>query len=366
MIMKIKNYYIFLVLALISSSALATLAIPDTDNAVNDYHGVLTIQQKSDLTKNIDTLREQNGAEIVVLVVSSVFGEAINQYTFHAMEAWERDHRDRFITVFMVVNAEDASYFIGTSPAIQHVLPDEKVTAIADEIISPYWVNAQWYEGIDAGVSEIINIVEQEAIVNSYTLESAPQKAFNVKLWFLVFSGCIYILFYLSRWLLFRSETQNYLQHVSVFLLISIALYFVVTDKTELEKLLVVQPVGSEHNAGIKEAKAVTDGFDAQDYIMPGLYTVLYFYSDTCPGCRRLNADIKLFSGARKDVVVRKFNLGDKWSGDDAYNTYRLKIGKTPFIHIYGPSGELIAEDVGLKGEGLDLLYEWMNAVLAS
>ena len=90
----------------------------------------------------------------------------------------------------------------------------------------------------------------------------------------------------------------------------------------------------------------------------------MYFFSDSCPGCKRLDIDLEQFIDARPDVAVRKFDLGYEWTGDDAYNTYKLPIGKTPFIHIYDSSGQLISEDSGLEGEGFKMLKKWMTAEL--
>lgn len=153
-------------------------------------------------------------------------------------------------------------------------------------------------------------------------------------------------------------------RHVIVFMLVAVCLYFVNTYETQLDKLMVPLPVTQSAQTGIKEVLFDTEQYEPETELVRDAYTILYFYSNSCPGCRRLNSDIRQFVQVRPDIAVRKFDLGYHWSGDNAYNTYRLRIGKTPFILIYGPDGSLIARDDGTGEEAFDLLYEWMNAEL--
>lgn len=345
-------------------SATYDAAIPAMHESVNDLHGVLTIQQKLGLIKKLEVLKNRNGAEVVVLIVPTTSGEPIRNYTLRAMDAWEQNHSGRNITVLMAINSEDASYFVGTSPAIQHVLPDARVQGICDAKVEPHWRSAQWFEGINAGISEVITIVEQENFVNSPVAKQTQLNVRNWLIWGLLLTSFTYALIYFVRWRRSSEMSFNYIQHTIVFLFITVGIYVSSTYRSELDKLLEVQSSISENSSGIREMKAESIRFDARDYVVPGAYTILYFYSNSCPGCKRLNIDLKQFVGVRRDVAVRKFDLGYDWSGDYAYNTYKLKIGKTPFIHIYDSSGELIVEDIGFGKEGLDLLYKWMNAEL--
>ena len=151
-------------------------------------------------------------------------------------------------------------------------------------------------------------------------------------------------------------------RHIIFFTLIAVGLYYVNTYDSVLSKLMKPMPVTEAAGAGIQDVSFDTKRYEPTTELVDRTFTILYFYSDSCPGCRRLNSDLKRFIQIRPDVAVRRFDLGLKWSSDYAYNTYRLRMAKTPFILIYGPDGSLIAEDVGLGDDGYHLLYEWMNA----
>ena len=174
-------------------------AIPVMNNFVNDLQGVLSIEQEYGLNKKLEALKNGSGAEFVILVIKSTFGEKLSHYTFRAMDAWDQDHDGRSITVFMTINAEDASFFIGTRPTIQHVLPDAIVQRICDETIGPHWRSSEWFQGINAGVEELIDILEHEDIINGPITKKIQLTERDWIILGLLLMGLIYTLIYFVR-----------------------------------------------------------------------------------------------------------------------------------------------------------------------
>ena len=182
--------------AFFKDSSVNFSAVPVMDGFVNDYHGVLSITQKIELNKKLEMLKNKSGVEFVILIVPSTSGEKIRHYTFRAMDVWDQAHNDRLITVFMTIDGEDASFFIGTRPSIQYLLPDVLVQFICDEKIWPYWQSSEWFKGIDAGVNELIDILEHEDIANG-AVEN--KRSLTVREWTvlcLLLIGYIYTLIY--------------------------------------------------------------------------------------------------------------------------------------------------------------------------
>ncbi len=111
--------------------------------------------------------------------------------------------------------------------------------------------------------------------------------------------------------------------------------------------------------AGIQEVEA--DGlFAAEDYVAPGLPTIIEFYSETCIGCRQLHQSYTRFLSLRPDVAVRRIKLPDRWDPQKLWEEHRIRIFAIPHIVIYGPDGQLIAADDGDKKDGFDFLHRWM------
>ena len=95
-------------------------------------------------------------------------------------------------------------------------------------------------------------------------------------------------------------------------------------------------------------------------YAIPGHYTVIVYHQKMCPDCRRLDRDLEGFLEIRKDVAVRKIDLGDQWSGASTVQDYGRKIWWTPFIVIYDIDGKPIRADDGNKRVAWKLLRDWI------
>lgn len=95
-------------------------------------------------------------------------------------------------------------------------------------------------------------------------------------------------------------------------------------------------------------------------YAIPGHYTIIVYHQKRCPDCRRLDQDLTRFLELRKDVAVRKIDLGEQWSGVSTARDYGRKIWWTPFIVIYDVDGKPIRADDGAKRPAWKLVRDWI------
>ena len=96
-------------------------------------------------------------------------------------------------------------------------------------------------------------------------------------------------------------------------------------------------------------------------YAVSGHHTIIIYHQKTCPDCQRLDRDIERFLEFRKDVAVRKIDLGDQWSDVSTMRDYGRKIWWTPFIVIYDTDGKTIRADDGGKRVAWKLLGDWIT-----
>jgi hypothetical protein len=97
------------------------------------------------------------------------------------------------------------------------------------------------------------------------------------------------------------------------------------------------------------------------DYVVPGQYTLVIFHQQSCPDCRRLDQSLVDFQRRRRDVAVRKIDLGEKWSADSTLRDFGRRIWWTPFVVIYGPDGKLIRTDDAGKRDAWTLVNKWIE-----
>lgn len=126
-----------------------------------------------------------------------------------------------------------------------------------------------------------------------------------------------------------------------------------------------------------------------------GYYTIVEGYIDTCPICKRLEADFPAFLRQRSDVLIRRVHFPENGAGQSfngssqaeinrQMSTYFERLGKyrfnhvvktgdsyqistcgTPHIEIYGPDEQLIAADLCADKNdksGLGFLMKWLKA----
>lgn len=184
------------------------ISIPPTYDLVNDYHGVLTIPQQIALKDKLYRLEERNGTQIVLLIVETTAPETTHEYTQRVMEAWDLGHNGESTGVLFVVNASDASFWIGTGGAIQGALPDVMIRRIIAEKIEPHWRRQQWSEGIEAGIDAMISATTSE-------LTRPPVWEMHTRLtpraWALlglVIFGLSYSGYYLRKWYRTRKNRE--------------------------------------------------------------------------------------------------------------------------------------------------------------
>ena len=154
------------------------------------------------------------------------------------------------------------------------------------------------------------------------------------------------------------------MKHLLMAAAIAAGAYYFGFHESALDRLLIPPASASAEKPGMTIVETVNQPFSPADHLVPGAVTILYFYSDSCPGCRTMDSNLGELLRVRPDVAVRKFHLGSTWSVGSAYEMFQLNIGLTPFTHIYDSTGKLVAADEMQDRDANNLLYKWMNAEL--
>lgn len=76
---------------------------------------------------------------------------------------------------------------------------------------------------------------------------------------------------------------------------------------------------------------------ELKNHVAAGQVTVIEFYADWCAVCRRLDPGLKRLALTRRDLVLKRVNIGD---GETAVSK-QYDITATPTFHVYGADGSL-------------------------
>lgn len=159
---KLSVLAFFLVLCLFTSVYGAEDTVPSFKGYVNDYANVISPEVKSQVTKNVQKLKERTKAEIAVLTVDSVKPYEIQEYAQMVFEKWKIGDKKLNNGALIVVAVKDRKLWIATGYGIEGVLPDSKVGRIRDENIVPFFKKGDFSGGILNGVNSIAASIDKE------------------------------------------------------------------------------------------------------------------------------------------------------------------------------------------------------------
>ncbi|MBL7221609.1 MAG: hypothetical protein ISS69_15975 [Phycisphaerae bacterium] len=137
------------------------------------------------------------------------------------------------------------------------------------------------------------------------------------------------------------------------------------TAKPPPIELLLATPNSFPDNSLAGVQKMILPSANLVGLCQRGRVNVFTFYSDNCPGSRKLCGYIGRFTQMRPDVTFQMVDLGPQWRRKDCYQAYGLELGSVPHVMIYDSDGSLLARDTRNGKDGLNLLVDWINKEVA-
>lgn len=163
---------VLLLLALISGTALADVAVPPLSARVTDLTGTLTAAQQAALESRLQAFEAQKGSQVAVLIVPTTQPETIGQYSIRVVEQWKLGRKKIDDGVLLLVAKDDRKLRIEVGYGLEGVLPDIIARRIIAEDIAPHFKQGDFHGGIEAGINRILAVIQGEAL-------PAPQRHAN-------------------------------------------------------------------------------------------------------------------------------------------------------------------------------------------
>jgi len=144
--------------------AKAEIPIPRLTARVTDQTGTLNPDQQAALEQRLQGFEQTKGSQIAVLVVPTTGPETIEQYSLRVVEAWKLGRKKVDDGILLIVAKDDRTLRIEVGYGLEGVLPDAIAKRIIEETIIPQFRAGSFAEGIQAGVEQIISVVEGEPL----------------------------------------------------------------------------------------------------------------------------------------------------------------------------------------------------------
>jgi len=169
--MRLKNnlFALSLLIIFLLTAAYLSLAvvIPEKPfNHVVDLAEIINNDVEINLNKYLLELQQKTTVQMVILTISSLEGEAIENFSIRiAHEKWRLGQKGKDNGVLLLVAVQDREYRIEVGYGLEGVIPDSLAGSIGRSYLTPYFKKGDYSTGIFMAALAIINeIASQEGV----------------------------------------------------------------------------------------------------------------------------------------------------------------------------------------------------------
>jgi uncharacterized protein len=163
-ILKTARIVLLALIPFWSSVASADVAIPALTARVTDETATLTAEQRASLEQTLQDFEAKKGSQISVLIVPTTRPETIEQYSMRVVEQWKLGRQRVDDGALLIVAKNDRTLRIEVGYGLEGVLNDATSSRIINETIVPKFRQGDFYGGITAGVSSMMNVINGEPL----------------------------------------------------------------------------------------------------------------------------------------------------------------------------------------------------------
>lgn len=154
----------FLLLLLLVAAAWAQVAVPELTRRVTDLTGTLAADQAAMLESKLAAFESRQGSQIAVLIVPSTQPEDIAQFGIRVAEQWKIGRAKVDDGVILIVARDDRTMRLEVGYGLEGAIPDAVAKRVIAETIAPRFRMGDYYGGIDAGVAQLMGLIEGEQL----------------------------------------------------------------------------------------------------------------------------------------------------------------------------------------------------------
>jgi len=160
-------------LLLFFTAALAQVEIPELSHRVTDLTATLSAEQAAALENRLAAFEAKKGSQIAVLIVPTTQPEDIAQFGIRVAEAWKIGRKNVDDGVILIVAKEDRKLRLEVGYGLEGAIPDAIAKRVIAETITPLFKAGDFAGGIDAGVTQLMQLIEGETLPEPVEMPNA-------------------------------------------------------------------------------------------------------------------------------------------------------------------------------------------------
>lgn len=181
------RYGLCIFLLLFFTAVQAQVEIPELSHRVTDLTATLGNEQATALENRLAAFEAKKGSQIAVLIVSTTQPEDIAQFGVRVAEAWKIGRKNVDDGVILIVAKEDRKLRLEVGYGLEGAIPDAIAKRVIAETITPLFKKGDYPGGIDAGVTQLMQLIEGEPL--PAPLEGVSNQLDEGAFMFILFGG---------------------------------------------------------------------------------------------------------------------------------------------------------------------------------
>ncbi len=163
--------------------------IPKLEQRVTDLTGTLNPGQVQALESKLAAFEAKKGSQIAVLIVPTTQPEDIAEFGIKVGDLWRIGRKGVDDGLILIIAKNDRKLRVEVGYGLEGVIPDAIAKRIISETITPYFKNDDLAGGVDAGVDQIISLIDGEQLPAPEATQTNTSQQDEGGFIFLLFGG---------------------------------------------------------------------------------------------------------------------------------------------------------------------------------
>ncbi len=184
--MKILKNLLALLLML-STSTIFAQELPkpmDPPRLVNDFAGLLNQDEAANLEAKLRNYHDSTSTQIYIVIVNDLLGYDKSDYATRLGIEWKIGQKSKNNGVVVLVRPKSqftkGEAFISIAYGLEDVIPDITANHIVNLEMIPYFKQNQYYQGLDAATTTIINLAKGKFTAEQYNKKGSSSGNFII------------------------------------------------------------------------------------------------------------------------------------------------------------------------------------------
>lgn len=131
------------------------------------------VDQMSEQLRDID---EKTGIQITVLVIKSLDGDDLNDFSIRVADKWKLGKKgdDRGLIILLTLSERRMRIEVGRG--LEGDLPDALAKRIIDQVVTPFFAQRQFDQGLNAGIQAILQRIAPDLASKEVSYKNKAQR----------------------------------------------------------------------------------------------------------------------------------------------------------------------------------------------